>query len=87
MSEAKTDKNEDTTLTLQLRAPLVPEIDAPKIESEIGGKSESQATKVISQAPGIVRVDYEVEPAFLAPLSKIILPIRKENIKIEIVKE
>ncbi len=84
--EAKTDKNENTTLDLQLSAPLVPKTNPSQIASEIAGKNESAATALIKKTPGISDVRYEVTPGFFSPLTSMLLPLRSENINVVIVK-
>ncbi len=84
---AKTDKNGNSILEVTLDAKLLPEINVSDLQDKLPGKGTSAAEKIILATPGVSRVNFDVTPKFLAFFSGIALPLRKENLTLEVVSD
>ncbi len=87
IKDIKSDKSGNTVLNVHLGAKLVPKIVPDEIVSHLAGKSLSFATLYLSQIPGVTSASFETQPKVFAPVMKIFLPWKKENIKIEVVTQ
>ncbi len=85
--EAKEDDDGNTELTMRLDSSVIPKTNADQIATKILGKSQSEATRLISKTTGVTNVKYEISPSLFAPIVNLILPLKKENISVEIIKE
>lgn len=85
VTQAEMDKNKETNLVLRLSSRIAPRINLESITGQVAGKSQNDASEILKKIPGVKKVQFAVKPAFFAPLSKYILPINKENIKLVVI--
>lgn len=87
VKSAKDDKNGNSVLAIRLTASLLPAVDKNDLAGKISGKSVTGATAIINMLPAVREISLDTKPRFLSPITKLFLPWKKENIKIEIVSE
>lgn len=68
-SGLKTDKDNKTTLNVQITAKLLPVIDHIKIKDSLLGKSVTAARDILSQIPGSTKIDIQTWLGYLPHIS------------------
>lgn len=87
VKNAKNDKSGNSILSIRLTASLLPAIDKNDLASKISGKSVTTASAIINALPAVSQITFETQPRILSPVTRLFLPWKKENVKIEIVSE
>ena len=84
---AKNDKAGNSVLQIQLSGLLVPAIDKADLVGKISGKSLMSATQIINKLPSVSQITISTKPRLFEPITKMFLPWKKENIKVDIVTD
>lgn len=83
-NKTKLNKDKSVSSEITLKATLLPKIDEKNIKNKIKGKSPENASRVLETIPNVSDYKIKVSPVF--PILPKKIPLRLENIKIEILE-
>lgn len=85
VKSAKVNKDGSVVISVGVREAMRPQIDLGALTAELAGKSPGAAQEKVLKLSGVASFSLESRPRFLEIVGRFILPIRKENIKVEVV--
>lgn len=87
VASTKFDKSNNPVLAMQINGKLLPKTNVEDLKKKLSGKSKTAVIKELTSIPGFAKLQKETTPKLLNFITDLALPVKTDNLSVEIVAQ